>query len=797
MIQAGDGALLEDKGVPHSLRPIPPPVRTEIAHALKILILEKEPADAELMQRELRTVHIEFTTKRVDNRADFVEALDTFAPDVLLAAYQLPGFNGGEALAHVRHVHPEIPVIMVTGALGEEAAIALLTAGAADYVLKQNLLRLPSAIERAITVEQGIRTRKGAERALREANALLQTTERIAHIGGFRWDIASGRIVWSDEIYRMFGLSPGEFVPSIAGFVERIHPDDRQRVWDAIDASVTRNEPFDIEFRLLRPDQTERIIQSRGELVRDEAGRPTGMTGTSHDITDRRRADESLRTSEERFRLLVEHAPDAILLYDADQNRFVAANKAAEQLFSCGREELLRVGPSHFYPPEQPDARPVGESFAKHNARVLAGEELTYERLIRNALGRERLCQVTLVRLPSAEQRLLRASFVDVTVQKEAEVALLRLNRTLQTLSRGNEVLVRTTSEAALLDAMCQVIVETSDYRMAWIGVPQQDAGKSVTPVAWAGEIGQYLEKAQITWADTLRGRGPHGRAIRSGDPQVTQNLQTDPSMEPWSQAAKESGFMSSVVLPLKDASGVFAVLMIYAAKTGAFNSDELKLLEELASDLAFGIRMLREHTAHEALNQRWRTSLETTVGAIANTVEMPDPYTAGHQQRVARLAVAIARELHLSEEQIQGLYLAGIIHDVGKINIPSEILNKPGKLSKLQYQLIQGHPQSGYDIIKGVDFPWLIAQMVLQHHERLDGSGYPQGLKSEAILAEAKILAVADVVEAMMSHRPYRPALGIDAALSEIENGKGRLFDPEAVEACVALFRQNGFTFE
>jgi len=267
--------------------------------------------------------------------------------------------------------------------------------------------------------------------------------------------------------------------------------------------------------------------------------------------------------------------------------------------------------------------------------------------------------------------------------------------------------------------------------------------------------------------------------------------------MTPWQDAASESGFRSSVVLPLKNAAGVFAALMIYSAETDAFDTDELKLLQELADDLAFGIRSLREHTAHEALNQRWRTSLEATVGAIANTVEMRDPYTSGHQQRVARLAVAMARQMALPEHQIQGLYLAGIIHDVGKINIPSEILNKPGKISKLEYQLIQGHAEAGYDIVKGVDFPWPIADMVRQHHERRDGSGYPQGLKGEAILLEARIISVADVVEAMMSHRPYRPALGIDAALAEIENGKGGLYDPEAVDACIALFRRHGFGFE
>jgi len=792
-----DDAAVQDQPAAASPGAKSTPGQIKNPHALKILMLEDEPTVSKEMQRELRRAGLDFTVKRVDNRADFVATLESFLPDVVLADHDLPDFNGAEVLAHVRRRHPEIPVVMVSDPLGDEAAAELLKAAAKDFVLKSNLLRLPSAVERALSVEQGIRARKSAEAALRASNALLQTVERIAHIGGFDHDIASGRILWSEETYRMFGVIPGEFVPTLARFVEFVHPDDRGRVQDAIDASVTRNGPFDNEFRILRPDGTERIIQSRGEVVRDENGLPTRMTGTSLDITERKQAEADLRTSEERFRLLVEEAPDAILLYDADQDHFIDANRAAERLFGCGRVEIVKHGPQHFYPPEQPDAEPVGQSFAEHNERALAGQEITYERRILNALGQERLCQVTLVRMPSTNPRLLRASFVDITDRKEAERALRRLNRTLRTLSRGSEVLVRAASEPELLSEMCRVIVEAGGYRMAWIGVAQYDAAKSVIPVASAGEVGDYLDKAKITWADDPRGRGMVGRAIRSGEPHTSQNLAADPGMTPWREAARKHGFACSVALPLKDHSEVFGVLTMYAAETDAFDVDELKLLQELANDLAFGIRSLREHAAREASDTRWRASLEATVGAIASTVETRDPYTAGHQERVARLADAIARELALPEQQIQGLYLAGIVHDVGKIDIPAEILNKPGKLSKLQYQLIQAHAEAGYDIVKGVDFPWPIAEMVRQHHERLDGSGYPRGLMGDAILPEAKILAVADVVESMMSHRPYRASLGIEAALAEIEEGKGRIYDPAAVEACTALFRQNRFTFE
>ncbi len=191
----------------------------------------------------------------------------------------------------------------------------------------------------------------------------------------------------------------------------------------------------------------------------------------------------------------------------------------------------------------------------------------------------------------------------------------------------------------------------------------------------------------------------------------------------------------------------------------------------------------------------RLRKALEGTVHALAATAEMRDPYTAGHQRRVAELASAIAKEMGLPREQIEGIHMAGLIHDIGKISVPAEILSKPSKLNKMEMDLIKTHSQVGYDILKGIDFPWPIAEIVLQHHERLDRSGYPQGLKDDEILLEARILAVADVVEAMSSHRPYRPALGIDAALDEIKKGKGRLYDPNVVDACLAVFKK-GFSF-
>jgi len=230
----------------------------------------------------------------------------------------------------------------------------------------------------------------------------------------------------------------------------------------------------------------------------------------------------------------------------------------------------------------------------------------------------------------------------------------------------------------------------------------------------------------------------------------------------------------------------------------------ELQVKEDKIKLTAMNEKFQRDITerkwAEEKLKQSYQKlskSMDNTINTIAKIIEARDPYTAGHQQRVSLLAIAIAKEIGLPEDKIKGVKIASLMHDIGKINIPSEILSKPGKLTEEEFNLIKGHPKIGYDILKLIDFSWPVAQIVLQHQERLNGSGYPQGLKGDGILLEARIIGVAGVVEAMSSHRPYRPALGIDKALEEISQNKGILYDPEVVDTCLKLFKEKGFKFE
>jgi putative nucleotidyltransferase with HDIG domain len=219
-----------------------------------------------------------------------------------------------------------------------------------------------------------------------------------------------------------------------------------------------------------------------------------------------------------------------------------------------------------------------------------------------------------------------------------------------------------------------------------------------------------------------------------------------------------------------------------------------MKITNKTKAQLLCELEELQQEVEDECIQnaQKLLEVREATIEAMAAAIEMRDPYTAGHQSRVTDLAVAIAKEMDLSEDVIQGIKMAGIIHDIGKIQIPAEILTKPGHLSDWEFGLIQSHSLAGYNILKNIEFPWPVAKIVLQHHERLDGSGYPNSISGEEILLEARIISVADVIEAMESHRPYRSSHGVEIALEEIIQGKGILYDADAVDVCIKLFSEN-----
>jgi len=500
-------------------------------------------------------------------------------------------------------------------------------------------------------------------------------------------------------------------------------------------------------------------------------------------LEDLEEARRQIEQAHQEWMTALDAVEDPIFLHDR-QFRILRANRAYQRLAGLPFQEIL--------------GRPYYEVFPKRDTpfpsclRALEEEKEWEEEIVSgDTIYRSRAFPV------HDEQGLFLYSLhslEDTTELKQHERAMQRANRALRTISAGNQTLIHATDERSLLHDMCEVAVQVGGYRMAWIGYARDDAGKTIEQMAQAGfEIG-CPNLTPLTWDEKRHEACPASRAIIAGKPEVVQNVESDPKASLWRENARKYSYASCIALPLMDGTRAFGVLLLFDDKVNVFDADELKLLEEMSGDLAFGILTLRVKVAHREHELRLQQNMLQTVEAIASIVEMRDPYTSGHQGRVAVLAHEIARQMGLPEEQMHAIHLAGLVHDLGKIQVPAEILSKPGKLTEIEYNMIKLHPQAGYDILKGIDFSWPIAQMVLQHHERLDGSGYPQGLKGEDILPGARILSVADVVEAMSSHRPYRPGRGVEVALEEVLRGRGTQFDSGVVDACLALFREQKY---
>jgi putative nucleotidyltransferase with HDIG domain len=367
----------------------------------------------------------------------------------------------------------------------------------------------------------------------------------------------------------------------------------------------------------------------------------------------------------------------------------------------------------------------------------------------------------------------------------------------LSALAAAAATLADANSSEQLVQGICSSIASQGPYILAWVGKAEDDENKTVRVLGGAGSARAYIEDIAVSWSDqNITGMGPGGVVIRSGNSSVVEDTETDIGFAGWRDLARTFGIRSAIGCSIPDGERIpFGVLLVYSKIPDAFREPEIQLFESLAKEIGFGIRSIeRQHQLDDQIHQkqliqeRLAASLRATIEAMSRTMEWRDPYTAGHQKRVAAISTAIARKMGLDDDAIQALYMAAMVHDIGKVAVPSEILTKPSHLTDLEMQMVQGHVESGYQILKDIPFPWPIAEMVRQHHERLDGSGYPRGLKGEEISLQARILAVADTIEAMATHRPYRPARGLTAAMDEIRAEAGAKLDARVVDAAFEL---------
>ena len=602
-----------------------------------------------------------------------------------------------------------------------------------------NFRSVPMETGEQFVIYEDISERRHVEKALQESERRYRSVFENTGTAMVILEQDSTISMVNSEFESLTGYPKNE-VEARMKWAEFLVPEEREKMKAYEEHRREKNDHGStaFELRLLdRQRQTKDILFKVSTIPGTQQ-----RIGSLMDIADRKLAEEALRESEERYRQLVTHAPAGIYEVDFVSQKFVTVNDVMCEYTGYSRDEFLSLSPFDILTQESK------KQFIERMSKVFAGEAVpeTVEYKIRGKGDKE--FWVILNAKYIYEKGLPRGAAVvvyDITKRKQAELAL-----------RQSEEKYR-----LLVDNANDGIFIAQDERIKF-------------PNPRTQEILGYS-------ADELA-EMPYQDLIHPDDRPLLLERRKAPS-----QAHSAS---STYALRVITRSGeqlwaqISSVPITWEERPAALNFvRDITLQKKAEEDLKKSLVKLRKVTG-------------ATIQAMAQTVEVRDPYTAGHQRRVSDLARAIATHMGLSPERVDGIRMAGVIHDIGKISVPAEILSKPGILTDLEFSLIKTHPRVGYDILKEIEFPWDIAQIVLQHHERLDGSGYPHGLSSRNILLDAKILAVADVVEAMASHRPYRPALGIEKALQEISDRKGRLYDTAVVDTCLRLFEEHVFEF-
>ncbi|HOQ71260.1 MAG: PAS domain S-box protein [Smithellaceae bacterium] len=576
-----------------------------------------------------------------------------------------------------------------------------------------------------------------AESARRESEELFGQFMRYFPGSAYIKDSDRRIIYLTGNTEEYFGVKPQEWLGKRS---EDIWPEEIALLSRKDDEAVLRGEVVQSISQRPQKDGAHTWITHRFPIHRHN--KPPLIGCISLDITGQKQAEENLRESEKRYRELYDFLP--IPVYEMDfQSTITSVNHAIYETFGGTEEDFKRGFKAwQLLTPE------AVEQSVENIQRLLNGEPLGGTEYRLKRLDGTEFPAIVFSRLIFEQGKPvgLRGAVVNITDRKRTEEVIRESEANFRRSMDDSPLGIRVvTADGETLYAN-RAILDMYGYASIeeFQGVPLK---QRYTPESYAAYLARRAK----------RDRGERDQTEYTIDI-VTQN----------GDIRNVRAFRKQIVW-----NGQPHDQIIYQDITRQIQAEEA--LRESVGNL--------------------RKALGGTIRAIASVVETKDPYTAGHQRRVADIARAIAQEMKLPRERIDGLRMAGIIHDIGKVSVPSEILSSPRKLSSLEFSLIKTHAQSGHDIVREIEFPWPIARIIIEHHERMDGSGYPNALTGDQILPESRILAVADVVEAMATHRPYRPSLGLEAALDEITQNRGRLYDPEVVDACLRLFREKDYT--
>jgi PAS domain S-box-containing protein len=612
-----------------------------------------------------------------------------------------------------------------------------------NYVYK-----LPSG--EIVAVYDDTSEQKLAEKALRESEERFRHVAEIAQ--EWIWEVdANGLYTYaSPTVEKILGYKPNEIVGK-KHFYDLFHPEDKDSAKRTIFEIIGKRAPF-AEFQNRSISKNGNIVwlSTSGVPILGEKGNLVGYRGLDVDITGQKMAELQLAMAHERLQYLLSSTSGVIYAAKAAAGHWArVVSKNTTQLVGYDESEFTKDADfwtQHVHPADKKRVlKEIQHIFEKQH------QVCEYRFLRKDGQYIWLRDEMKLVRDPKGNPVEVVGFWLDITERKQAEEGLKQSERRYRRLVELAPDSMVTVNLNGIVTSCNSALTEVTGYSRTEI------LGKHFS------EVG-FLKAAALDKHSDL--------------------------FNPLTKSKTRKPF--EIEFHRKDGSVLWVEAHISLLDDG--ESGKSPSIQVIARDISE--RRQLENERKKGF-EKLRTALEGTVSALASATEMRDPYTAGHQQRVSKLACAIAKEAGLPLEQIEGISLAGLVHDVGKLLVPAEILSKPGKLGEMEMGIIRAHPRAGYDILKRIEFPWPVAQIVLQHHERMNGSGYPAGLSDGEIYLEARVLAVADVVEAMASHRPYRPARGINEALQEISDHKSLLYDARLVEACLRLFGEKKFSFD
>ncbi len=538
-------------------------------------------------------------------------------------------------------------------------------------------------------------------------------------------------------------------------------------------------------YEFIAKDGTRKFGEVTGTPIICE-GKILGVTAVVRDITRRKQAEEALRLSEENYRNLFENANEAIFV--VQDGKLVFLNPMTNKMIGYSSEELTSRSFIEFIHSDDRDM------VMERHIRRMKGEDLphVYSFRIIQRDGNVIWVELNAVLIKWKGKAASLNFLTDITERKRTQEQIHQQSKLLTAINTVFFETLTADSEETVAKTCLKVTQELTGSKFGFIGEITPEGLFTTTAVSdpsW--EACRIPESGANVLIKDMVIRGIWGQVLLKGQSLIVN----DPASYHDRVGIPEGHppLTSFLGVPLKDQGKVIGMIAM-ANRGSGYTSDHQQDMEALSVIFVEAIRRKQAEKNLKETLESLRRAFGSIVQVMVSAVESRDPYTAGHQLRSADLARAIATEMGCTHDRIEGVRMAGSIHDIGKLSIPAEILSKPTKLTNIEFRLIKEHSRSGYEILREVESTWPLAQIVYQHHERMDGSGYPRNLKGEEICIEARILAVADVVEAMASHRPYRPALGIDAALKEIEKNRGILYDNTVADACLRLFREKRF---